>query len=72
MSKKIPSQDSNYNEQSDEEFRKIWMEMDKLDPLTPLPIWDESNYDVEQCVEAWKDAAEKGHDDIIKQMDNDK
>ena len=44
MSKKIPSQDSNYNEQSDEEFRKIWMEMDKLDPLTPLPIWDESNY----------------------------
>ena len=31
-------------EQSFEEFRKIWMEMDKLDPLTPLPIWDEGNY----------------------------
>tara|TARA_B100001996_G_C18196609_1_gene414314 strand:- start:266 stop:484 length:219 start_codon:yes stop_codon:yes gene_type:complete len=72
MSKKIPSQDSNYNEQSDEEFRQIWMEMDKLDPLTPLPIWDEGNYDLDKSIEAFKDAADKGHDDIIKQIDNDK
>ena len=40
MSKKIHSQDSN----SDEEFRRIWMEMDRIEPLTPEPIWHPDNY----------------------------
>jgi len=69
---KTQFKNSNYDEQSDEEFREIWMEMDKLDPLTPLPIWDEGNYDLDKSIEAFKDAADKGHDDIIKQIDNDK
>ena len=40
MLKKTPSQDSNF----DDEFRKIWMEMDRIDPLTPLPLWHPDNY----------------------------
>ena len=40
MLKKTPSQDSN----SDEEFRRIWMEMDRLEPLTPTPTWHPDNY----------------------------
>jgi len=40
MLKKTPSQDSN----SDEEFRRIWMEMDCIEPLTPEPIWHLDNY----------------------------
>jgi hypothetical protein len=40
MLKKIPSQDSNF----DDEFRRIWMEMDRIDPLTPLPLWHPDNY----------------------------
>ena len=39
MLKKTPSQDSNFDE-----FRRIWMEMDRIDPLTPLPLWDPDNY----------------------------
>jgi len=31
MSKKTPSQDSNFDE-----FRKIWEEMDRIEPLTPI------------------------------------
>jgi len=40
MLKKTPSQDSNF----DDEFRRIWMEMDRIDPLTPLPLWHPDNY----------------------------
>jgi len=40
MLKKTPSQDSN----SEDEFRRIWMEMDLIDPLTPLPLWHPDNY----------------------------
>jgi len=40
MLKKTPLQDSNF----DDEFRRIWMEMDRIDPLTPLPIWHPDNY----------------------------
>ena len=40
MLKKTLSQDSN----SDDEFRRIWMEMDRIDPLTPLPLWHPDNY----------------------------
>jgi len=40
MLKKTPLQDSN----SDEEFRRIWMEMDRIEPLTPNPIWHPDNY----------------------------
>jgi hypothetical protein len=31
MSKKTPSQDSNFDE-----FKKIWEEMDRIEPLTPI------------------------------------
>ena len=40
MLKKTPSQDSNF----DDEFKRIWMEMDRIDPLTPLPLWHPDNY----------------------------
>ncbi len=40
MLKKTLSQDSNF----DEEFRMIWMEMDRIEPLTPNPIWHPDNY----------------------------
>ena len=39
MLKKTPSQDLNFNE-----FRMILMEMDRIDPLTPLPLWHPDNY----------------------------
>ena len=36
MSKKTPSQDSNFDE-----FRKIWEEMDRIEPLTPIIVRNE-------------------------------
>ncbi len=43
MSKKIPSQDSN--------FEKIWKEMDEIEPLTP------KEEEVEKSLESYKEAA---------------
>ena len=49
MSKKIPSQDSN--------FEKIWREMDEIEPLTP------KQEEVKKSLDSYKDAAK--HDDYL-------
>ena len=49
MSKKIPSQDSN--------FEKIWREMDEIEPLTP------KQEEVKKSLDSYKEAAK--HDDYL-------
>jgi hypothetical protein len=36
MSRKTPSQDSNFDD-----FKKIWEEMDQIEPLTPITFREE-------------------------------
>jgi hypothetical protein len=45
MSKKIPSQDSN------SEFKRVWMEMEKIEPLTPSTTTDPRN---EEDYDTWE------------------
>ena len=45
MSKKTPSQDSN------SEFKRVWMEMEKIEPLTPSTTADPRN---EEDYDTWE------------------
>ncbi len=47
MSKKIPSQDSNFDE--------VWREMDEIEPLTPLP--SVKNEITDEALKAYREAA---------------
>ncbi len=47
MSKKIPSQDSNFDE--------VWREMDEIEPLTPLP--SVKNEITDEALRAYREAA---------------
>jgi hypothetical protein len=47
MSKKIPSQDSN--------FKEVWKEMDEIEPLTPPP--PSEKYLTDEALKAYREAA---------------